>query len=202
MNRLIYLVRHGEIQTGGGKRFVGQVDLPLTEEGINQAGRLALELSRARLTGIFCSDLIRSLQTGKIIGEKHKINPLAVPELREISLGQWDGLSFEEIKRKYPLEFKKRGQDIANYHPPGGESFADCSTRAVEAFNNIAAKTRGNILIVGHAGVNRSILCHLLGMPLTNVFRIGQDYGCLNVVYQGEPGFQVKLLNRIFTGQG
>jgi probable phosphoglycerate mutase len=165
MNRFIYLVRHGEIQTGG-KRFVGQIDLPLTEAGVKQAGWLALELSRVRLAGIFCSDLLRSQQTCRIIGEKHKINPIPLPEIREISLGNWEGHFFDEIKRKYPLEFKNRGQDIANYRPPGGESFADCSARVVEAFNNIAAGTQGNILIVGHAGVNRLMLCHLLGMPL------------------------------------
>ncbi|GBF35216.1 alpha-ribazole-5'-phosphate phosphatase [Desulfocucumis palustris] len=202
MNRFIYLIRHGELQTGGGKRFVGQIDLPLADAGIKQAGSLALELSRVRLTEIFCSDLSRSMETGKIIGEKHKLIPRAVPELREISLGDWEGRAFDEIKRKYPREFKSRGKDIANYRPPGGESFADCSARAVEAFNKIAALYRGNILIVGHAGVNRLILCHLLGMPLENIFRIGQDYGCLNVIFQGEQGFQVKLMNRIFMGPG
>lgn len=197
-SRLIYLLRHGEVQSVGGRHFIGQVDLPLSTNGLKQADILGHEFSRARLSGIYCSDLERSRMTALAIAGKHRKDPVAVPALREISLGHWEGRTFEEIKRKYPLEFRQRGLDIANYKPPEGESFYDCSRRAVAAFNDIVGQTTGNILLVGHAGVNRVILCHLLGMPLENLFRIAQDYACVNIIQQKDNVFQVKLVNKAY----
>jgi probable phosphoglycerate mutase len=116
-------------------------------------------------------------------------------ELREIDLGEWEGLSFADVVRRFPNEFKSRGADIGYYRTPGGESFADCSKRVVGALHEIMKNSRGNILIAGHAGVNRLFLCHVLGMPLTNIFRLVQDYGCLNIIQYSSSGYQVKLIN-------
>jgi probable phosphoglycerate mutase len=66
----------------------------------------------------------------------------------------------------------------------------------VPAFERLAGETDSDLLMVGHAGVNRVILCHLLGMPLANLFRLGQDPGCLNVIEKGPEGFRVAGVNR------
>jgi alpha-ribazole phosphatase len=199
--RLIYLARHGEIQPPGThKRFIGQTDLALSEEGVRQARRLGQALGGVRLTAIFCSDLQRSLKTAEIIAEWQSVRPQARSDLREIALGEWEGLTFDEVRQRYPQEFQERGRDIAHYRPPGGESFADCHRRAVAVFEEIRASTAGNALVVGHAGVNRVILCHVLGMPLANLFRIGQDYGCLNLICCGDSGYRVKMLNCVEGG--
>ncbi|MEW6697747.1 MAG: alpha-ribazole phosphatase [Bacillota bacterium] len=196
--RLIYLTRHGAVKINGTKRFIGQTDLPLSGEGIRQAKCLKQELSCVRFSNVFCSDLQRSVQTAGIIAEKHAIRPVACPELREINLGNWEGRTFEEVCRKYPEEFKQRGKDIANYRPTGGESFADCSSRVLNKFNDLVQSSVGNILIAGHAGVNRVILCHILGMPLQHLFRIGQDYGCLNLILLKHFGFRLIKLNQVY----
>lgn len=197
--RLIYLVRHGEIETTPGRRFIGQIDLPLSEKGVKQAEQLQQQLSCVALKGIFCSDLKRSQQTAQLIAEKHRTDISVVKELREIKLGEWEGRLFEEIYRTYPKEFEKRGEDIVHFHPPGGESFHHLYHRVVTAFDNIISNTKGNILIVGHAGVNRMILCHIMGVPLNNLFVMSQDYGCLNIILQGNFGYRIRLLNRVFT---
>ncbi|MBM7855072.1 putative phosphoglycerate mutase [Desulfohalotomaculum tongense] len=197
--RLIYLVRHGEVDTIGKKRFIGQIDLPLSDKGISQAKRLQQELSCAQISGIYCSDLQRAVKTAEIIAEKHRAAVTVCQELREIKLGRWEGKTFEEVCRHYPQQFKKRGEDIANYRPPDGESFADLSKRVVAAFHKLISNSKGNILIVGHAGVNRMILCHLLGMPLKNLFNIYQDYGCLNIILYGRFGFRLRLMNKVYS---
>ncbi|EGO65644.1 metal dependent phosphohydrolase [Acetonema longum DSM 6540] len=63
------------------------------------------------------------------------------------------------------------------------------------AFHDILQSSAGHIAIAGHAGVNRLILCHVLGIPLANLFRIGQDYGCLNIIRSSGSGYQVQLVN-------
>ncbi|NLW25311.1 MAG: alpha-ribazole phosphatase [Clostridia bacterium] len=196
MEKTIYLIRHGKIDLKDGeRRYIGQIDIPLTEEGREQAKALALKLRQLKIEAIFCSDLSRSLDTAREIAKEQELVPLARKDLREISLGKWEGLKFAEVAQRYPREFKQRGADIGYFRPPGGESFADCSQRVQAAFYDILSNKHKNILIVGHAGVNRLIICHVLGLPLNNMFRIGQDYGCTNIILKGKFRFRVKLLN-------
>ncbi|CCO09210.1 alpha-ribazole phosphatase [Desulforamulus hydrothermalis] len=196
--RYIFLVRHGALNAREGKRFIGQIDLPMSQEGINQAKRLSQVLSCVPLSHIFCSDLQRARHTAEIIAEKHNILPTVCQELREIYLGEWEGKSFEEICRKFPGDFIQRGKDIANFCPPGGESFSQCSRRVLPKLDEIMQTTTGNILIAGHAGVNRLILCHILGIPLANLFRISQDYGCLNLISYRNEKYIVKVINKVY----
>lgn len=78
------------------------------------------------LDNIYCSDLGRAQQTAGIIASAHPHLPTVCEELRELYMGDWEDKLFSEIKAKYPKEFKARGEDIANYRPPLGESFSDC----------------------------------------------------------------------------
>jgi probable phosphoglycerate mutase len=116
-------------------------------------------------------------------------------DLREVSMGEWEGCTFGDIARRFPGEFKARGGDIVSYRVPGGESFADCNRRVVAALKEIMSSASGNLVIAGHAEINRLLLCHMLGMPTANIFRIGQDFGSLNVIQCGGTGYQVKLIN-------
>ena len=197
-NKTVYLLRHGKIAIGGEQRcYIGQVDIPLEAAGVCQAERLQARLARVGFAAVYCSDLVRSLETARIIAGKTSARVEVRPKLREINLGEWEGLAFDEVARRFPGEFEARGKDIAYYRTPGGESFADCNQRIVAAFHEIMTEAEEPVVIVGHAGVNRLILCYVLGMPLTNLFRIRQDYGCINVIqYAGTSG-QVKLLNSV-----
>ena len=194
--RAIYLVRHGAIQSPvDPKRFIGQLDLSLNEEGILQAERLAERLRDMPLSAVFCSDLKRSVETAQIIAKPHHISCIPRRDLREISLGRWEGLTFDEVRRRRPEEFHARGLDIVHFRPTEGESFLDCTFRVIPAFYEILASALGNVLIVGHAGVNRIILSQVLGRSLQDLFEIDQEYGCLNVVFHRYSTFEVKLLN-------
>lgn len=190
------MVRHGKIELEDEqRRYVGQIDLPLAAEGRKQAENLGRRFEHADLGAIYCSDLVRSLDTAEIIARRARAQVVPRADLREVSMGAWEGLAFREIARRFPMEYKARGEAIATFRVPGGESFADCSGRIVPAFREIAEESEENILVVGHAGANRLLLCHLLGMPLQNLFRLGQDYGCLNIIQRGSTGYQVRLIN-------
>jgi alpha-ribazole phosphatase len=195
-NRVVYLIRHGKIQQEDDqRRYVGQINLPLTAEGIKQAQSLHKRFERADIGTVYCSDLSRSIQTAQIVVGSRSIRVVVRKDLREVSMGEWENCTFGDIARRFPEEFKARGCDIVSYRVPGGESFADCNKRVVAALEEIVSSSTENIVIVGHAGVNRLLLCHMLGMPLANIFRIAQDYGCLNLIQCGSTGYQVKLIN-------
>jgi alpha-ribazole phosphatase len=191
----IYLLRHGEIDTGYRGRFVGQIDLRLTDKGEMQARWWERAFADTVFDRIYCSDLSRSLDTAKIVARGRRNSIEIALRLREISLGAWDGIPIDEVKSCSPEEWNKRGEDLARYRPPGGESFSDLASRIVPFFQEIVGSGFEKLLIVGHAGVNRVILCHVLGMPLANVLRIGQDYGCLNIIECSGGSFQVKAIN-------
>jgi alpha-ribazole phosphatase len=199
--RMICLIRHGAVRSPGDpKRFIGQLDLPLNAEGRRQAEELSEALTDTPFSSVFCSDLKRSSDTAQIIAGPHRISCIQKSELREISLGRWEGMSFDEIRGLHPDEFDARGRDFVHYRPPEGESFLDCTFRVIPAFHEILNSAPGNILIVGHAGVNRIILSQALRRSLQDLFEIDQDYGCLNVIIHRPPALEVALLSGSLSG--
>jgi len=183
--RSIYLARHGSIaRPQGGKVFIGQSDLDLDPSGHRQAESLAARMRRIPLSAIYTSDLQRCVATARYIADGRNLSPIQMPQFREIHLGEWEGISFETIRKNHPDAFIQRGKDFARFRPPGGESFADLNRRVFPTLDHIMATTVGDILIVAHAGVNRVILARAMGLDLNELFKIPQEYGCLNrVVY-------------------
>ena len=198
-SRTVFLVRNGKVeQPDNQRRYVGQIDWPLSEAGREQSRILQKLLKKTDIETAYSSDLARSRQTAKIITENKDMNITALKDFREIAMGEWEGRSFAEIAHRFPGEFRARALDIAYYCTPGGESFSECGQRVLKMFRAILAKTTGNVLIVGHAGTNRVLLCHVLGLPLGNLLRIEQSYGCLNIIQCTRAGYQLKLMN--YTG--
>ena len=173
------------------KRYIGQIDLPLSEEGVRQAALLRARLDSEDISSIYCSDLTRTRQTSEIIAAGRDIEIIERPGLREINLGEWEGRTFAEIEQSFPEAFRARGEDIKNYRIAGGESFAECNTRVIAAFGDIISSSSGHIVICGHAGVNRLILCHVLGIPIRYLFGIKQDYGCINIIRHTDTTLQL-----------
>ncbi|RJX35754.1 MAG: histidine phosphatase family protein [Desulfarculus sp.] len=174
---MIYLLRHGEIAQSQPRRFVGQQDKPLTDRGRAQAAWWRERLAGRDFQGVYSSDLIRCRQTAAAVarGGPYQL----VPELREISLGAWEGLTVAQVQERFPGEYERRGADIAHHRPSGGESFAELAGRVLPAFERLSAGLERDILVVAHAGVSRVILCHALGLDLAHLFRLELDYGGL-----------------------
>ncbi len=194
--RKIYLVRHGEVETPGkDRRYLGHLDVSLSAAGLRQAEALKEKLRQVPLAAIYCSDLRRSVETAAVIAAPHGLKPSARREFREIGLGAWEGLTFDAVKEGFPEEYAARGQDFSHFRPPGGENFLDCAHRILPALYEALAAAPGALLIVGHAGVNRILLCLAQGRSLANLFDIPQDYGCLTLMTYCEFEFAVESLN-------
>ncbi|PKN33904.1 MAG: histidine phosphatase family protein [Deltaproteobacteria bacterium HGW-Deltaproteobacteria-18] len=192
---VIYLIRHGEITQSLPRRFVGQTDLPLTDRGREQIAAVAGFLAGRGVGRLLCSPLSRCVQSAGIIGAALGIVPESVPDLREIALGTWEGLTVDEVRERFPGRYEARGRNLAGFRPPGGESFADVQRRAWTAFEETTADLEEPLAIVAHGGVNRVILCRILGMQLENLFRLEQDYACVNILHAGPESFRVSVMN-------
>lgn len=151
---------------------------------------------------VYCSDLSRARDSAAVIASLFNTQPEVVTDLRERHFGLWEGMSFGEIKRDYRDEFTKWASDPLRFSPPEGETTLAVHERTVPALSRILEEAAHdgqaedrNVIIVAHGGVNRVILCHLLGIPLVNVFTIEQDSGAVNIIefWGGRP--IVKSLN-------
>jgi broad specificity phosphatase PhoE len=195
--KTIYLIRHGEIEGGKPRRFIGRTDLPLTAAGREQVGSLGRLLCTQNIERIVCSPLCRCQESGKLLGALRGVTIETEQKMSEIDLGDWDGLTVAEVKSMFPGEFELRGDNLAGYKTPRGESFNDLQARTWNGFAKIIETTKSQTVVVAHAGVNRVLLCKILGIPLGNMFRLDQDYACCNTLHVDEKGIRVGCLNRV-----
>ncbi|MDR0616615.1 MAG: histidine phosphatase family protein [Synergistaceae bacterium] len=178
----IFLLRHGKPQFPDERKYIyGQTDFPLSEAGRKEAEAIGKALSKVPMSRIISSDLARAADTAKIVAGLQKKKPRAPeqdPALREINMGEWDGLTKDDIASGYVDIFRRRGQDVENVTPPGGESLGQLQARGIAAFERIAEESRslGNILIVAHGAIMWSIVSGLFDMPIGGLYRFGLDY--------------------------
>ena len=196
-SKRIYLIRHGQVVGHDNFPVFGQTDVELTGVGIIQMKQVAERLRLVELEGIYSSDLKRASVGAQFIAADHNVPIHFLRELREMHFGNWEGLTLSEIRTGFPEELVKRQEDIVHYEAPGnGESVFALSNRIMEAFENILSRhEKGNIAIVAHGAVNRVILSHALGLDLSRMFHIQQDYGCLNIVDYFQDSTLVRLMN-------
>jgi alpha-ribazole phosphatase/probable phosphoglycerate mutase len=197
----LYLIRHGETEGGEVRRYKGTIDVPLSEKGLRQMEQISKYIVEkggkgGLMSAVYCSDLTRAIRSAEIVAEPYSLKPIIVSSLRERNFGLWEGMSFDEIMEKYPLEFDAWAGNPLKFSPMEGESTLAMRDRVIQAMSEIMENhNKENISIVAHGGVNRIILCHILGIPLENIFRIEQDYGAVNIIEFWDKYPVVKLLN-------
>ncbi|MBU4261606.1 MAG: histidine phosphatase family protein [Proteobacteria bacterium] len=189
-------MRHGQIEQFQPRRFVGQLDLPLTDAGKIQARDMRDFFKDIKLSRIFTSPLRRTVQTAELVAGDRIIDIKPVPELAEINLGAWEGLTVAEVGKRFPGEYEKRGEDLAHYRTEGGESFADLAQRSLPVFTRLAMENAGPLLVVAHAGVNRVLLASLQQLPLKDLLLIPQDYCCLNIINLDNGNWHIAAINQ------
>jgi broad specificity phosphatase PhoE len=194
--RLI-LVRHGETPWNVTLQYQGQANIPLNERGIEQARRAAERVRAGGAVALYSSDLARAWQTAAVIGEALGLAPLAVPELREIDVGQWEGLTPEQLYRQFPDHMREYERDPARTVRLGGESYAQLQARALVALNQIYEqhKQGDTIIAVSHGGTIRALLCHVIGLDLINFGKMWLDNGSLTELRYGRNGWRLLRLN-------
>jgi len=193
----VYLMRHGEVDNGGLKRYNGHIDVDITPKGVEQMHRLAGLLEGKPVKAVYSSDLIRSVKGARIVSARLGLEHTPVRSLRERSVGQWEGMTAEEIMQRYPEEYKAWRADLLSYRPPEGECLQDVRNRILPEYKRIiAVHPDQEIAMLLHGGVNRVILADALGLDPLNIFRIDQAFGALNIIDHYDDGMPVvKLMN-------
>jgi broad specificity phosphatase PhoE len=184
----LLLTRHGESTSNASRRFTGHSEAALTALGRRQARALGRRLRHTPIDAAYASDLQRALDTARLATTGRGLEVQIEPRLREMSFGEWEGLTYDEIREGWPDHHHMLRSFDDSFHAPGGEPYSQTRTRIVEAFGEIAGRHRDEtVLIVAHGGTIQIILQHVLGLPQGGLWRLSTNNCGLSVVdFAGE----------------
>jgi probable phosphoglycerate mutase len=178
----LIIVRHGQTQWNLKLIRQGHLDSPLTETGVAQAKALGERLARETFTALYSSDLGRALQTAHMIAAATGHTIVTDPRLRERHLGIFQGLNGDEIRERYPEEYRLHRTVGPSYVIPDGESVEQQVVRNVEYLKEIAERHLGEkIVVVTHGGVLSGLFRRTFSIPFTAPRRFEFTNASLNV---------------------
>ena len=183
MTTRFIVVRHGETEWNVQHRIQGNGDSPLTSRGREQADAIAERLARESFDALIASDLGRALQTAERIARRtgHPVVPDA--RLRERHFGEGEGMTYDEIDRRFPGAFSRTRQMDPDYRPPGGETRREFHERIVRAFEALADEHEGGrIVVVAHGGVLAALYRLIHGIPIVQPHTIPISNAAYNAI--------------------
>ena len=185
----IYLIRHGATILTAEDRFAGATNVPLSNEGRTQAGRLAQRLQGLPVTAVYASPLDRTMETARILAAPLQLEVSPRDGLREISHGHWEQLTRAEVEQKFPAEASAWDEDPFTFAPTAGESGLAVTARALPALLDIVRQHEGeSVIVVSHKATIRLLLSSLLGFdPRRYRDNLDQNPAALNVVDFKDP---------------
>jgi alpha-ribazole phosphatase/probable phosphoglycerate mutase len=189
----LYLIRHGEVEGAEEGRVFGQTDVPLSERGLEQSRRLADRLATAQLSAVYSSDLQRANRAAEMIAHRHGLKLQPDAAWREINMGEWEGRRVAELHQEHNALVEELFTNPSSFTYPGGESYSAFTDRVHLAMDRLlVAHPDGQIALVVHGGVCRTIIGRALEIPMRNWLRLAQNYGCVNMIdwYGANPVLQ------------
>jgi broad specificity phosphatase PhoE len=189
MSTRIFLVRHGATVLTAEDRFAGATDVELSEEGREQARRLAVRLGNEKIAAVYASPLGRTVETASIIAQPHELEIVRRDGLREISHGRWEQMTRREVEKQFPEEAAAWEEDPYTFAPVGGESGLAVTARALPVLVEIVRAHLGEkVIVVSHKATIRLLLSSLLGFdPRRYRDNLDQNPAALNIVDFKDP---------------
>ncbi|MDH6059953.1 histidine phosphatase family protein [Chrysosporum bergii ANA360D] len=183
----LLLVRHGETEWNRQTRFQGQIDIPLNDNGRKQAQTAGEFLRKVPIDFAVSSSMQRPKETAELILAHHpQVNLQLQQGLKEISHGLWEGKLETEIEQEFPGELQRWRLTPAEVQMPEGENLQQVWERSVTTWQLIVQQALTNQLktglIVAHDATNKTLLCHILGLPTTNFWNFRQGNGAVSVI--------------------
>lgn len=192
----LVLVRHGEPEQEAKGKCYGSLDV-----GLSEAARAHIQakiglLRNFRADALYASPLKRAMESAAVVGAHLRLQTTVSSELREINFGAFEGLTYAEVEKRYPEEYRMWMERPTEIKFPQGESFAEVKARVLKFKDNLLKTHAGKtVVVVAHGGANRIILAEALGIPDPLIFRIDQSYAAVNVIDYLRDFPLVRLVN-------
>jgi probable phosphoglycerate mutase len=193
----IILVRHGQTEWNRVERFRGRADVPLNETGLAQAQATGQRVAEEwQPVAVYSSPLSRAVKTAGAIAQHFGLSVQIHNGLTDIDYGQWQGLTPDEAKERWP-EIHHAWYNLPHTACiPGGETLDDLQARGMAAVNELATQhAEQTVVLVGHTVINRVILLGVLGLGHDRFWRLKQDTCAINVFETENNDFTLVSLN-------
>lgn len=179
-------IRHGDTDSARERRFAGGRDVPLTERGRRQCEAVARALAGVPVTAVYASPLTRALTSAELIAAPHRLPVQVSPAFREMSFGDWEGLTREDVAGRHPAEFRMWAAAPHRVQPPGGERLEDVAARVGEGLATLGDTHAGStVVLVSHAVVTRLIVLAALGLGPDRLWSVdASPAGITEIEYQ------------------
>lgn len=153
-------MRHGQTDWNVEQKYQGHTDILLNKNGREQAKTVAHQYlkDKEKIEVIYCSDLSRTKESAEIIASYLKLSVYCDARFREMSFGEWEGKTYDEVHQGYPEDFNNWIRDTYSVVVPGGESFSQIAERAFQGIEEISKKHQGTVLLVTHGGLIKALL--------------------------------------------
>lgn len=195
MMRLI-LVRHGQTEWNAGGRYQGQSNVALSDTGRKQARFLAERFPVRQLDAIYTSDLDRAKETAECVGKRLGLTVYQEKAFRELSFGDWEGLTYQEISSRWPEEAEKLFTAPDELVIPHGETFRDLQKRALDKIYSLYEQhIDQTVAVFAHGAINKTILAGLMHIPLHYLWSLRQDNTAVNILRLDDGYVMVELIN-------
>ena len=196
--KTLYIVRHGETDWNKMGKYQGITDVPLNENGLNQAKACGEALKDITFDRILSSDLSRALVTAETI-RGDCTTPITVDKrLRELNFGDWEAMLFSDIEARWPGLIDEMYLRPHLVKVPNGESFKDLQDRAWAGLEEFLNKNdeEETLLIACHGGTIRTLLCKLLDISISHCWNFSQGNTAINrIFYNGMGEYDHNILN-------
>lgn len=187
----IYLVRHGITAANQENRFAGRSDEELLPQGIEQISKVAESLRAKNIAAIYCGPARRTVQSAEIFGLLLNVPFSSLEELDEILIPHWDGLTKNEIRQRYDLEYPTWIDAPQTFNIRGCETLIQVQSRAVDALLRLQGYYRQkseNLLIVSHLIVLRCLVLYFQGLKINDFRSVQIDNGAIIELSEDECG--------------
>lgn len=193
----IFLIRHAEAEGNLYRIVQGHMDANITGLGFKQIDALAERFKDEKLDALYSSDLRRTVTTASAITRYHELPLITLPELREINLGECEGLSFGDLDYLDPVQMNYFNNDPMRWRAPGAETFEQCTERIYAAISRIAEENPDKtVAVVSHGMAIRSFLAKLLGVASENIRTLPHgDNTAVSLVEYADGDFNVVYYN-------
>ena len=173
----LFLIRHGQTDWNLKGKIQGSCDIELNDTGIKQAEELSNKILEEsyKFSKIYSSPQKRALKTAEILSRVTNVDYISIEGLEEINLGEWEGLSWAEVKEKYPIEYEEWLINRRYTKPSKGESYQDMLERVFAAIHKIVNENCDDVVIVTHSAVIMCIQCYLTNTPFDEMTKFKTD---------------------------
>lgn len=184
----IYLIRHTKVALDRGY-FYGRSDVALADSFADEASRIKGLLPRREAMPVWSSPLSRCRLLAEELFPAFELDD----RLLELDFGDWEMKAFSEVPDAAREHYLSNFDRVS---PPNGERFLDLQARAVHLLDDVLEKELPEAAIVAHSGVIRSLLCHVMDVPLSRLYRFDVDYGSVSTLVRDSKSLRVHRVNQ------